>query len=137
MNDLVQFLRARLDEDAADAHACTGPRWRVEPDDGVNGPHIARHDPARVLAEVLAKRLLLNASNVFCAPGCGVEHSFSGSCGLRWMGPVHEAHGQRWVRDDTGARFAAPAVTSEWTLRVLALPYANHPGYQQEWQLSA
>lgn len=95
MDDLVQFLRARLDEDDQAARAAAwdedmaakwragstpyggvqgAPRWyvedayedavvsRVDPqgseDQGV-AQHIARHDPARVLAEVDAKREML------------------------------------------------------------------------------
>lgn len=93
MDDLIAFLRARLDEDAATARAaaevcgCHGPaaRWVFGDDENdgriviVDDPHpetkrkverrwngsydglfaarhIARHDPARVLAEVDAKR---------------------------------------------------------------------------------
>lgn len=153
MIDLVQFLRARLDEDEriARGHQQWSPSWHQ--DDSVNEirddenagtvatvyhlgdrTHIARHDPARVLAEVHTKRQLLEASNAACPEACATEHSFSGSCSLRWMGPVHEADGQRWLEDDTGARFVAPPVTSEWALRVLGLPYASHPGYQAEWR---
>lgn len=37
-----------------------------------------------------------------CSPGCADEHTFSGSCALRWMGPVWEERGARWVRDADG-----------------------------------
>lgn len=82
MEDLVQWLRAQFDAEAAEAHAAAeelGAEWSydghaviarresdlvavgsqdfMEPERGV---HIARHDPARVLREVDAKRQLLD-----------------------------------------------------------------------------
>lgn len=58
--DLVQFLRDRLDEDQRLANGAT---WAPESDwetlgnlDSGLARWIARHDPARVLAEVEAKR---------------------------------------------------------------------------------
>ena len=82
--ELVDFLRARLDEDEAAARAVGYDRieaidylWGtrhllLQCDDGNDSKataefdadlaaHIARHDPARVLAEVEAKRDLLAA----------------------------------------------------------------------------
>lgn len=63
--ELITFLRARLDDDEAVLRSCAGgvPRWRAE-DIAIFGPdlspevraHIARHDPARVLKEIEAKR---------------------------------------------------------------------------------
>lgn len=79
--ELVAFLRARLDEDEETAHATNETmgqlnlHWSARPEDEafskvvaagrydvarelgpVDAAHIARHDPARVLAEVEAKR---------------------------------------------------------------------------------
>jgi Family of unknown function (DUF6221) len=73
---LADFLAARLDGDEAAAKASyyEGQRWITEeeevcrwPDDEpvhsanrkVDAEHIARHDPARVLREVEAKRKIL------------------------------------------------------------------------------
>ncbi|MFD7978870.1 DUF6221 family protein [Streptomyces sp. NPDC059071] len=100
------------------------------------GGHIIRHDPARVLAEVAAKRRIVDASAASCSVACTTnrDHSFSGSCALRALGPVREVHGQRWVRDETGSYVPAPPVTPEWTLRLLALPYANHADYDEAWR---
>ncbi|MGW4695167.1 DUF6221 family protein [Kitasatospora cineracea] len=111
-DDLVAFLRERLDEDERDPGG-----W----------------SPARVLAEVDAKRRIVAASNAECPPTCRAEHTFSGSCSLRWMGPLNEQDGERWLTDDTGARYEPPPVVTEWTLRLLALPYAAHPDYRPEW----
>lgn len=88
--------------------------------------HIARWDPARVLAEVEAKRAML---------------------------ALHERHVQRLPFADllspTGQRlYSEYAVTCSvcgWassdptsaceTLRLLALPYADRAGYREEWKL--
>ena len=124
MNDtqeltLTDFLLARIAEDEAAARAAEGPAqtpWRAtygrqvetardgylvtpedehsyttDPPDDV-ALHIARHDPARVLAECEAKRRIVqNAQD----PG-----------------------------DDL---FVA----------ILALPYADHPDYREEWRPTA
>jgi hypothetical protein len=148
--ELVAFLRACLDEDeqvARTSAANDGPDWTDSGEtvfasmsgfyvcDAANGDreHIARWDPARVLAEVDVKREMLSASNVVCSPRCTTEHTFSGSCSLRWMGPLHEQNGERWLVDDSGARHAPPPVITSWVLRLLALPYRDHPDYRSEW----
>ena len=119
MSDLVEFLLARIaeDEEAARAAVDQGtPRWAVggggeyvhpDPPPGnsyvATGPwggglgpaadHIARHDPARVLAECEAKRRI-----------------------VEWM--------SAWQQD----------VAVEG-LRLVALPYADHPDYRDEWRV--
>ena len=89
VDELIAFFRARLDEDKAIALACINlndrvrmrrgiapPRWMPAPDssdirseDGIlrvnhtwvcEREHICRHDPARVLREVTAKRALID-----------------------------------------------------------------------------
>jgi Family of unknown function (DUF6221) len=82
VDDLVQFLRARLDEDEALAREAPAGPWHignaVDPTqpcsvhmfpsvrlvaDGLNwlvAEHIARHNPARVLDEVAAKREIVS-----------------------------------------------------------------------------
>ncbi|MGP4085473.1 DUF6221 family protein [Streptomyces sp. KR55] len=152
--DLVAFVRARLDEDERIAHAASwadeanawhaepspfgardnGQRWFIEDamDDGVVthvdpaasddegvARHIARHDPARVLAEIDAKRRIL------------AEHQPDrfGDC-TTCAGPEDfddDADGHRtWSR--SAKPFPCP------TLRLLALPYADHPDYREEWR---
>lgn len=65
---LVESIRARLDEDeqaAKDARSAA-PGWFLErSEEDEDGPwppnvHIARHDPARVLSEVEAKRQMVD-----------------------------------------------------------------------------
>jgi hypothetical protein len=140
---LIAFLNARLDEDERVAlNASVGP-WRarradrsvyaaesavvnmpgplpdwatyiVPPDsegsDGIepaDAEHIARWDPDRVLAEVEAKRELVE------------EHQ-----------PA--AYGECRTCREPGLdrNQAAPCLT----LRLLALPYADHPDYREEWR---
>ncbi|MBQ1164200.1 hypothetical protein KBZ21_40060, partial [Streptomyces sp. A73] len=75
VDDLVAFLRARLDEEAEEARATTQGEWvwsrefvtppgshhrTVGPLEPGDAWFIARHSPARVLAEVDAKRGLLD-----------------------------------------------------------------------------
>lgn len=76
VEDLVSFIAARLDEDEAAAKRVNGQWQQDAPGTGViliDGEplieghigglveHIARHDPARVLREVEAKRAILAA----------------------------------------------------------------------------
>lgn len=131
---LVQFIRARLDEVQEDTErgylsAPEDPSFEGWDKRTVAGlpPLVAR----MVLREVEAKRQLLDASNVECSPGCTRDHAFGGSCALRWMGPLTETDGELWVRNEDGHKIPAPPVTAEWTLRLLALPYSDHPDYMQ------
>ncbi|GAA3045557.1 hypothetical protein GCM10020229_66010 [Kitasatospora albolonga] len=135
--DLPAFLRARFAEDrqaALEAHPQAASGWWAADAATPVERYLARWRPSRVLAETAAKQQLLELANAECAPACRVEHAFDAGCGLRWMGPLHvEEDGGRWLRDDTGARFAPPPVTPLATLRLLALPYVDHPGYRREW----
>ncbi|MGY0067707.1 DUF6221 family protein [Streptomyces sp. QTS137] len=131
---LVQFLRARLDEDVQAAKDAGGKAWKWEhgygdmcndptcpygelaTDDTVlmqvhgydirspweGAAHIERHHPARVLAEIEAKRELLRQ----------YEH-------LKYD----------VTPDDLTGVWAFEAV-----LRAFALPYADHPDYRDEWR---
>ncbi|WP_030168905.1 DUF6221 family protein [Streptomyces sp. NRRL S-813] len=167
MSDLVEFLRARLDEDeqvardAAAKAAATlagvaakegvwkppytdvGPTWTFDYDhvfvtcdrpgqprlamlaDCGSGafrltPHIARHDPARVLAEVEAKRdlleALINEGHAALRPGgstevyCGADYGTGDPCDCG--------------RNERLSRY----------LRLLAKPYADHPDYRAKWR---
>lgn len=132
--DLVQFLRARLDDDEQTARETlwegsgNRPIWDLRAsatvEVGGNGRndfpvgdaavawHIVRHDPARVLAEVDAKRRIVDwhERQCTCDP-CTADGDEL---------PNTE-------RSDGGFGDDCP------TLRLLALPYADHPDYRSEW----
>jgi hypothetical protein len=60
VSDLVAFLNARLDEDEAAARAAAGAPWLPDIGTDAVAEHIARHDPARVLREIAAKRAIVD-----------------------------------------------------------------------------
>jgi hypothetical protein len=135
---LVEFLRYRLAEEEEWARAASGPEWHSryedQPDchmygdygfyvrgpagtpefeDSEQGKHdadfIARHDPARVLADVKAKRAIVDRHSEVCYGA----HEGVGSVTMC-----------RECRDQRG-----PC----WTLRNLASVYADHPDYDATW----
>lgn len=134
---LVEFLRARLDEDEADAKRAVPGPWAMvgEPRDttvfsmpaGISVAHgwlrdlahIARHDPARVLAEVAAKRRILDELDAMPHALDDGHHE----C------PMVEPTAWKDPRCTCGQAELADRV-----LRLLALPYAGRPGYREEWQ---
>jgi len=133
--DLVAFLRARLDDDEQVAQEAAkmagGQRWAARyhvitqmPEPGRAGDtiaecapfggryvakHIGRHDPERVLAEVDAKRRIVDRLDYW-----ETNASRAGVAGL--------SNFERGTRAELLA-----------TCRLLALPYADHPDYQPEW----
>jgi len=147
MSDLIDFLRARLDEDeeaARLAETVDPSPWYEDVSEGtytnqrdgldgvglvraadnvglwdreqsctlsmagVAATHIARHDPARALREVAAKRRLIEA---------------------------HHRSGQTCPRCSLGTEDGQVVFELDpcETLRLLALPYVDHPDYQPEW----
>ncbi|SFK92400.1 hypothetical protein SAMN05216275_14152 [Streptosporangium canum] len=136
MSDLVAFLRARLDEDEQTARAAHGPNWNAEKRDVAYGDewvvsamtradaaHIARHDPARVLREVEAKRQIINEHPAL--PGFKEGHAYTVCTRCSdYRGDDDRSIGDRLIR---------PAEAPCKTLRLLGLLYADHPDYRQEW----
>lgn len=162
MSDLVEFLRARLDEDERVAREATSESGRWAWDHGLgqlcNGPecpygilldtaaedgshagtelmevhgydvkvpwegaeHIARHDPARVLREVEAKRRIVHAHGrdheCISLTGSGEHSAVDGKPWELWEPASTEDHGPCLV------------------VRLLALPYADHLDYRDEWR---
>ena len=130
--DLVDFLRARLADDERTAQAALGllgmaTEWwtadglrEIPGGDGhrftlADAHFIARHDPARVLREVAAKRAIIDAVLRYEAyidgeQGCchGVDEIADGECEAALQGLTE-------------------------SLRPLAAVYADHPEYQDEW----
>ncbi|MEU6597834.1 DUF6221 family protein [Streptomyces flaveolus] len=140
MSELVQFLRARLDDDelaarkAAALRGChpaaparsfrdgdeptdgrilivdephpglrrkIGRRWNRSCEGLFMAQHIVRHDPARVLAEVDAKRRTIDLYDVAATSP--------------------ELDRDAWL------------VLSE-VVKLLAVPFASHPDYREEWK---
>jgi hypothetical protein len=154
--DLIDWLRAQLDDDERKARAATpGPWWdskilaapghhtirggpsnwrgfdgslggdtrpiaRIEPAPDVEGnfvtnhdadaEHIARHDPARVLREVEARRRLIDQYEAMRA---GAE----ASAGTILAGAAKVRLG-----------------AYEMAVKIMALPYSDHPGFREEWR---
>lgn len=127
---VADFLMARIAEDEAAASLCRGPEWTVEYahqyedgdwaettlwgggkalasfDDNFGGDpadHIARHDPARVLAECAAKRAIVERLKK----------------DVDWYAQS----------DDSWAGGRAAAATD--AIRQLAVVYADHPDYRE------
>lgn len=137
MTDLVEFLRARLDEDEQAATAAFSGQadpengWGAEQVEGVRqivitphvgliheavqADHVARWNPARVLREVKAKRLIIT------------EHYVTQG--------LHDGRAYRvCTRCSDYARpgeLARPEPAPCATLRLFALPYVDHPDYEE------
>ena len=140
MDDLVVFMEARLDEDEHAARAVLGtnvlallkrgkaaPRWVPSPEgdaairdtDGIlrvkfvwalERDHIIRHDPARVLRGVAAKRAALN------------EYVYLYERALK---------PGLYPQPDEAGRFEVAAMLT----RALAAEWDDHPDYREEWRL--
>jgi len=126
--DITEFIAARLDEDEAAANAGArrvGMPWRAEPQPGTPGglvidelglvgstggryaaEHIARHDPARALREVKAKRAIVRR------------------CGWSVNEPDQYPNGLVSPR----------AALSRQNLFDLAAVWSDHPDYRDEWR---
>jgi hypothetical protein len=136
MSDLVTWLRTQLDAEelaALKAHGGWGPHaWDYDPlhrevrygqitiysERQPHGYHtstaelLARHDPPRVLAEVAGKRQLLDR--------------------------IVDAANDLDMQVDTMCRVGrrdtiAEPYLGDLLLRLLAAPYADKPGYMEEW----
>ena len=136
--NIAEFLTARLDEDEAAAVALCGGRtgrwhayleggddgWAFEAEGGGLGAivedeglayYIARHDPARVLREVAAKRQLLE----WCA---AVTEHFDWATLNQPGSLLHDPN-------------ARATNTATLAMQAMATPYADHPDYQEGWKL--
>lgn len=148
---LTDFLLARIDEDVAVARESKPGPWAWKPyrasgemlqsaedsahtsvlrtDNGwaplpADAEHIARHDPARVLAECEAKRRIVG------------HHQYGMGSRIVWPGVTEEAYevcSACYERSDDG--YASNAKAPCMTLRLLALPFADHPDYDEAWRL--
>ena len=128
---ITEFLEARIDEDEAVARAAShqkvaGPfhgNWRhnslhLSSMEREDAEHIARHDPARVLAECAAKRAII------------AEHGEM---------EVASLDRETWGQPFTVCRVCAVGVRQVVspcpTLKALAAVYKNHADYREEWAI--
>lgn len=121
--DLITFLRARLEDDEQTALAANGDevvKWfgdeAVAYGESEVGQHIARWLPSRVLAEVEAKRRILDAVERYLDPHPGqpctnIDDPWD-SCDL---------HVERME-----------TALNPYALRLLALPYTDRPGLRRD-----
>jgi hypothetical protein len=90
----------------------TDVAYPADQEDADTSDHIARHDPARVLAECASKRAII-ARFVFWQAG--------GPCPWKQVG------------DPDYVRHVPHADELEAVLHLLTLPYAGHPDYDPAW----
>lgn len=138
MSEIVEFLRARLSEDeqaarsAATLDGCDWTPFGLGADDfdrvegasvtavgydmaDASARHIARHDPARVLREVEAKRSIVD------------DHmDDEGQC-QRCL----DSDGI-WEEDGKVIAYTQPYPCQ--TVRALAAAYSDHPDYREDWR---
>ncbi len=161
---LIDFLRARLDEDerVATAAAEYGPPPWSPPDevwdamhsatDAIGhdmpsvevGVHMARHDPARVLAEVAAKRAILEIHTLDTKPETEYfddiqSHSVSGDRSLTVRGPNggwretgRTLYCCRQCDTDRHDEYFSPVEGCD-TLRALVSVWADHSDFNPDW----
>lgn len=157
-DDLITFIRARIEEDQAvaeDAARVGGMQWTqgVEPvgwdddtataklhlagsvsdengdfvvyDEGrprwTEARHIARHDPARVLRGIEAKRRILDEHQP-TPTGTGIPGDFHCSTCVS-PGNIANEYPDDWN----------PQRHPCTTVRLLGAEHADHPDYRQEW----
>lgn len=118
---IVEFLRARLDEDEAAALANV---------DGRDVEAAKADNPSRFEDRFIFERLIISVGRVLreveAKRQIVAEHwPEFGNCPRCVKEPPE--------RDDEGERLFVAAAHPCATLRLLALPYADHPDYQREW----
>ena len=120
--DLDQFLLARIAEDKRIAADAASARGRQDWDASGAGPpeppaaeHVARHDPARVLAECAVKRRLVMACR-------------DSRPDLRFLGARPNGMADFPLAPSDQHQLAA------LTLALLAMPYSEHHDYRPEWR---
>jgi hypothetical protein len=140
---LVRFLRDRLDDDvrAAQAAGVRAPAWPVGGTlflDGVehnvvgneeafchphNVDHIARHDPARVLREIEAKRQIVDGYALT------MQLRDEAATRIKAAGDTPDADDL-----DTWDRAQSEAAILRDPVALLARPFSDHPDYREEWR---
>jgi hypothetical protein len=116
---LAGFLLARIAEDEAHARVGVilddGHASRLITDPGTDREWVTTFDDARVLTECEAKRRIVEMSAEATA---------------------HEVEGdwEHGYSPETRHRYTDQPYIGDKILRALALPYASHPDYREEWR---
>lgn len=140
MNDLIAFLRARLNEDAAAARVATsGPWWHNPGKQWLEGEAFESYD--------------LSKGQEFV--GYGGPHPFTGAVAstgpashmqsMKDAAHIARHHPVRVLAEVDAKRRIVAAYENydidapeldvpESVLRMLALPYGDHPDYRDEWR---
>lgn len=138
---LTDFLRARLDEDEAVAREWVACKYSGVDAWGEGADHFfegGAGSPARVLADVAAKRRIVEwhenwpvfveqrpempSMRPFGDPDAMQDLHYSMARQFEWL--THREYVTRFGSEPPTAPI----------LRFLALPYASHPDYRQEWK---
>jgi hypothetical protein len=154
MPDIVAFLRERLADDEAYARNAfrphgdegpkNGPDWReiwsgtvecgpggehIATFDSQLSRHIARHDPARVLREVTAKRALVESITAETHLVVDSDPYFTCNAATE-----ERDGGESWAREKWGTDCGCGRDDRVKTrLKILAAVYSDHPDYREEW----
>ena len=135
---LVEFLAARLDEDEARAHAMLDAVWpaevwvqpRTDTGDAPQGCVSVRHDGPKAYLRIW--------------DGGEVEHGWTvpASAAPVWSAEVARAElaevdAKRRIVDEWRRGDSDEMRETAWLPRLLALPYADHADYREEWRPSA
>jgi len=121
MATISDFILARVGEEEALAHSALdhlGPELNWETQSV--GEHVGHWNPWRVESACLVRRLLVKA------------HRNAGPAVVRRAGQEHVLYSATCAT--CGRSTEQPAPWPCYTLRVLALDWANHPDYQPEWR---
>lgn len=119
VDDLVTWLRAQLDVDEAAADAILSPP-PGHYDKGWQADEL-RKFAQQQLADVDAKRRIIELHSPFT--NTYKKHVQCGHC-------AEQCHSYSGLSCDTPADALWPCPTA----RLLALPYADRPGYREEWR---
>lgn len=121
MLTISDFILARVSEEEALAHAALdhlGPELNW--DATSVGEHFDRWNPWRVESACIGRRLLVKA------------HRNAGPAVTQLPGKDHELHSATCATCGRSGQHPTPWPC--YTLRVLALEWANHPDYRAEWR---
>lgn len=131
--DLIQFLEERIAEDEAVARRTTGP-WKFHPESLSVVLPTARHVPD--LAEIVSTpRAVEDARHIVCWDSARVLAECEAK--RRVIGEHQNGNGSMCSSCGDGGEYGYGVRWPCLTLRFLAMPYADHPDYDEEWRPDA